>query len=303
VSMVKASGVKRYIASTLWCLGVTYGFLGEFYAAYDHVHEAFQLFNTLLPGDRELQRLNCRCGIDLVYEARSTFQDGDKAVSLARDIEKQSAAFSDDLTHAQSLIALGSVLEVYGYRQEALCHLERAKLMVMGSTILLSDACYSIALVHYRENRILEALDTAKEAWKLADLNINLVMQARNSLLLGVILFSANQDAEAWKLMEISLMKNSHLGSRRDSATVLEYMGYGYLRRGDYRNAYGAYEAALENYRGTVDEEPDGTMCKNNMAKIKDKEGNPDLNVGFERPRMDNDWESLYYPVVQDISQ
>jgi hypothetical protein len=29
--------------------------LGEFYAAYDHLQEAYQLYNSLLPGDRELQ--------------------------------------------------------------------------------------------------------------------------------------------------------------------------------------------------------------------------------------------------------
>ena len=304
VSMVKASGIKRYIASTLWCLGMTYGFLGEFHVAYSHLQEAYQLFNTLLPGDRELQRLCCRCGIDLVDGARLTFEDGDKAVSLARDVEKQSATLSDDLIHARSLIILGLVLDNFGHGQEALRHLERAKPMVMGSP-LLSDACYSIALVYYHEDRLPEALDAAKEAWKLAESDNSLVNEAQNSFLIGIILFSSNQDGEAWKYMEISLMKNSRLGNQRDSATVLEYMGYGYLRRGDYLNAYDAYEAAVENYRGTVDEDPDGTTCKDNMAKIKAKEGNPDLNVGFERPRTDKDWPSLYYPTqaVQDISQ
>ena len=68
------------------------------------------------------------------------------------------------------------------------------------------------------------------------------------------------------------------------------------LRRGDYVNAYSAYEAAAESYLGTVDEEPDGTTCKANMAKIKDMQRNPDLNVGFQRSRWDNDWPSLFYP-------
>ena len=96
-------------------------------------------------------------------------------------------------------------------------------------------------------------------------------------------------------------MKNMHLGNRRDNATVLEYMGYGYLRRGDYLNAYGAYEAAAEIYHGTVDEEVDGTMCKENMAKIKDKQKNPDLNVGFKRPIYDNDSQSLFYPGAASV--
>ena len=47
---------------------------------------------------------------------------------------------------------------------------------------------------------------------------------------------------------------------------------------------YGAYKAAAESYLGTVDEEPFYTNCKDNMAKIKDIQKNPDLNVGFERP-------------------
>ena len=98
--------------------------------------------------------------------------------------------------------------------------------------------------------------------------------------------------------------KNSYLGNRRDVGNVLEYMGYGYLRRGDYSNAYGAYEAAVENYRGTIDEEVDGnTNCKDNMAKIKEKQMNPDLNVGFQKPRFNDNWDSLFYPSVQEISQ
>ena len=73
-------------------------------------------------------------------------------------------------------------------------------------------------------------------------------------------------------------------------------MGYGYLRRGEYLKAYGAYEAAADSYLGTIDEEPDGTTCKDNMAKIKDMLKNPDLNIGFKKPRYDNDYRSLFYP-------
>ena len=98
-----------------------------------------------------------------------------------------------------------------------------------------------------------------------------------------MILISMNRDTEAWKYMEISLTKNFELGNRRDSAITLEYMGYGYLRRGDYLKAYGAYEAAEESYLGTVDEDPYCTKCKIMMAKIKDMHWQK--NPGFERPR------------------
>ena len=298
VSMAKAFGNKTYIASSLWCLGTTYGSLGEYYAGYDNMQEAYQLYNALpnLPGDIELQRLCCRCGMYMVDMARMTFEDDDEVVSLARDVEKLAATVSDDYTHAKCLLMLGKVLNNSGQRHEALRHLERAKLLGIGPWS--SEVYFWVAYIHYHEKRLPEALDAAKEAWKLSDPDNNLVFQAETFFLLGTILFSANRDTEAWKYMEMSLTKNLELGNRRDSARTLEYMGYGYLRRGDYPNAYSAYKAAAESYLGTVDEEPYGTKCRVNMAKIKDFQKNPDLNVGFERPSQDNNGPSLFYPAL-----
>ena len=235
----------------------------------------------------------------MVNDARMTFTDGDKVVSLARDVEKQAATVSDDYTHAWSLMTLGSVLDHFGDREEALRHLERVK--EMGISDLRYEVYFWIATVHYYEKRLPEALDAAEEAWKISEPDNNLADRADISFLLGRILFSANRDTEASKYIEISLTKNLELGNRRESAGTLEYMGYGYLRRGDYFNAYSAYEAAAESYIGTVDEEPDHTTCKDNMAKIKDMQKNPDLNVGFTRSRSDMDWPSLFYPGAASV--
>ena len=314
VSMAKAFGNKEYIASSLWCLGSTYGYLGKFYAAYDCLQEAYQLYNTLLPsqkrydlrkgllrkkhgprivtmspGNLELHRLCCQCGIDMVEGARLTFEDRDEVVSLARDVVKQATTVSDDYIHARSLVVLGKVLHSSGHRQEALHHLERAKLM--GSGILGSHIYYSIAVVHYDEKRLPEALEAAEEAWKLSEPE-NLVDRANNSFRLGMILFSMNRDKEGLKYMEISLTKSLELGNRRDSAATLEYLGYGYLRRGDYVKAYGAYEAAAGNYLGTDSGEWDCSRCKENMVGIKHMQKNP----GFKRPRWDINWQTLFYP-------
>ena len=234
-----------------------------------------------------------------------TLKDG--VISLAHDVEKRSATISNDLVHAWSLTMLGSVLEHFGHQQEALHHLESAKLKAalapMGS-VYITYVCYDIATVHYFEDRLLEALDAVKEAWKHAELIMSnsLMDQANISFLFSRILFSMNRDMEAWKYIEISLMNSSHLGNQHGIALALEYMGYRYLRRGDYLNAYDAYEAAVEKYLGTISEESAGTRCKDNMTKIKDKQRNPDLNVGFEKPSVDNDWQSLFYPAMQDIS-
>ena len=298
VSMAKAFGNKKYIALSLWYLGNTYHLLGEYYAAYDNLQEAYQLYKDLLPDNPELQRLCCRCGIAMVYDARLTFDDGDKVVSLARDVEKEAATVSDDYTHAWSLMTLGLVLNQFGDREEALRHLERVK--QMGISDLRYSVYFRIALVHYKEKRLPEALDAAEEAWKISEPGNNLAERAETSFLLGRILFSADRDTEAWKYIEISLTNNLELGNRRDSALTLEYMGYGYLRRGDYLNAYGAYRAAAESYLGTFSEE-NGTRCKDNMAKIKDMQRNPDLNVGFERPGLDMDWPSLFYPGAASV--
>ena len=166
--------------------------------------------------------------------------------------------------------------------------------MGIGSPIY--DVYFWIASLHYNEKRLPEALDAAEEAWKLSEPHNNMEYRAAISYLLGRILFSANRDTEAWKYMEISLTKNLEIENRCESARTLEYMAYGYLRRGDYLKSYDAYKAAAKSFVGTVYEEPGCTRCKDNMAKIKDKQKNPGMNVGFERPIQDNDWPSLFYP-------
>ena len=88
VMSVKASGNQRYTASAVWCLGMTYYRLGNFSASYNHMLEAYQLFNNLPPGEVESQRLGCLCGVDLVENARFILQ-AHKVVSLARDVEKK----------------------------------------------------------------------------------------------------------------------------------------------------------------------------------------------------------------------
>ena len=297
VMAAKASAVEKHIASAVWCLGRTYFLHSEYRPAYNHLQEAYQIYNALpLGDDRELQRLCCECGNHLMVGARMVL-DNDKSVSLARDVETKSAALLDDVVHAQSLVSLGASLIQAGQRQEALPYLERAITMskAVGSIRTLASACQVTARLHYHENRLSEALDVVKEAWRNAELSNSLSVQAFVSREVGTILFSANKDTEAWRYIETALMKYSHLGNRRGSAILLEYMGYGYLRRGDYLNAYDAYEAAAEKYLGVPEEVSNETRCKKNMAQIKRKQRNPGLDVGYERPHLDND-KSLFYP-------
>ena len=132
----------------------------------------------------------------------------------------------------------------------------------VGHTLNLAYAYHVISWVHLREHRLADALDANEEAWKYAELTASRYCQMTISLTLGRILFNTNQDTKAWKHIEISLINASYVGDRDQAARTLEYMGYGYLRRGDYQNAYGAYEAAAEKYFGTVNADI-AEWCKN----------------------------------------
>jgi tetratricopeptide (TPR) repeat protein len=164
----------------------------------------------------------------------------------------------------------------------------------VGNTHNIAYAYQSISWVHYDEHRFPEALDTIEEAWKYAKLTDNPFIQSGISLDLARIFFSANRDTEAWEHLKITLMKASYIGHRLIVARALEYMGYGYLRRGDYQNAYGAYEAAAEKYLSTVDVHG-AERCKDNMTRIEGKQENTDVVIGFYRPSIDGD-QTLFYP-------
>jgi tetratricopeptide (TPR) repeat protein len=163
----------------------------------------------------------------------------------------------------------------------------------------LLPACHAIAVTHYCEGRLPEALDSVQEAWKLVESSSNTSNQAIVALAASLIYFGNDRDTEAWKHAEIALMTASHVGDRLYIGRALEAMGYGYLRRGDYENAYGAYDAAAEEYHGSLNEIAE-TRCKDNRAKIKEKQENPDAEIGFRRhgvdPAVD---ESLFYPSIQ----
>jgi len=233
-----------------------------------------------------------------VDNARFILQD-DEVISLARDVEKKCSALSDDLVHGRSLEILGIALFEARQPQEALRYMYNARTMfkALGNTYNLASCYQAISWVHLREHRLPDALDALEEAWKYAELTANRYIQIKISYDLSRIFFGTNQDTKAWKYLEISLINASYIGGRLQVARALEYMGYGYLRRGDYRNAYGAYEAAAEKYLGTVDARS-AEVCKNNMARIKKKQGNPDTVVGFYRPGLDID-QTFFYPPVQ----
>ena len=173
----------------------------------------------------------------------------------------------------------------------------RTVFKAVGDSYKLAEAYHVISWVHLDEHRLSDALDTIGEAWKFAELTASRYNQMTISMTFGEILFITNEDTKAWKHIERALIDASYIGDRYQVARALEYMGYGYLRRGDYQNSYGSYEAAAEKYSNTV-YKGSGKHCEENMANIKVKQGNPDTVVGFHRPTMSIDT-TLFYPPVQ----
>ncbi|KDR71046.1 hypothetical protein GALMADRAFT_75381 [Galerina marginata CBS 339.88] len=298
VTAAKSYGVDRYIASAIWCLGDTYGSIGKYDLSYDLLQKAYQIFNSLPNPDLKLQQLIGLCGVDLVNSAVKFLGDKDELILLAHMVEEKCAALSDNI-HGQSLVSMGYALEQASHHQEALSYLEQgsALLQIVKDAPNLADACLVISRVHYQQHRVSEALDAIGEAWRLAEMTDIPGLQANIAGEFCSILFSVNRDTEAWHYLEIFLMKAKHIGKLNQIAHALEYMGYGYLRQGAYQNAYCAYEAAGRQYISSSYPWVE-RICKDNMARIKQKQGDPDAIVGFYRPILDND-RSLFYPFSQ----
>ena len=174
----------------------------------------------------------------------------------------------------------------------------RTVFKAVGHTFSLARAYHVISWVHLDDHKLTDALDAIEEAWKYAELSGSRSQKMAISQTFGRILFKTDQDTEAWKHIEIALTNASYIGDRHHVARALEYMGYGYLRRGDYQNAYGAYEASVDMDPGSRFLNLD--LCKENMDRIKRKQGNPDTVIGFYKPPDPGSTNKiLFYPPVQ----
>ena len=172
----------------------------------------------------------------------------------------------------------------------------------VGNNSNLADVYQAISSVHFHYHRFPDALDALEEAWKYAKLTADRDLQTCISLEFVRIFFITDQDTKVWKYIEIILENGSYIGNHIHVACALDYMGYGYLRRGDYQNAYVAYEAADEKYSCTIFDMAMGP-CKDNMTRIELKRGNPDTEVGFNRPVPVLGYDqTLFYPPVQAFS-
>ncbi|PPR03756.1 hypothetical protein CVT26_005795 [Gymnopilus dilepis] len=296
LTVARTYGVKRYIALAMWCLGKTCHQVAKFRLAYEHLQQAYELFNSL-PADRKLQEYACQCGNDFVDASRNVLPR-EEVVSLARKVEEKCATLGNDLIHGRSLMYLAFALQEADRRQEALPFAEQARAMLagVGNLCHLSNTYQLIARIHYYDKKLPDALDMITQASQLAARSGSPFFEGFVAVEFGMILFTLDRDGEAWKQIELALMKASNYGDEHCVVLALDYMGYGYLRRGDYRNALEAYEAASGKWAGT-NETKSEKFCQENISKIKEKLRTPEAVIGFHRPGFDNN-DSLFYPLV-----
>ncbi|KDR71106.1 hypothetical protein GALMADRAFT_75476 [Galerina marginata CBS 339.88] len=298
VTAAKTYGVDSYRASAMWCLGDTYHYIGKYDLSYDLLQKAYQLFNSLPNADPKLQRLSGLCGVDLVNAASLFIDDTNENVSLALEVGEKCAGLSDSI-HGKSLVSIGHAFIWTTQYQKALSYLDQGCILLQAvkDAPNLADAYHNIAYVHYKEHRFSDALDAIGEAWRLAEMTDFAALQANTAGEYCRILFHVNRDAEAWYYLEIYLTKTRHIGNLNDISDALEHMGYGYLRQGAYQNSYHAYEAAATQYLYSsypwIEQ-----ICKDNMARIKQKQAEPNSVVGFYRPSTHYD-KTLFYPFGQ----
>ncbi|KDR73825.1 hypothetical protein GALMADRAFT_142251 [Galerina marginata CBS 339.88] len=299
VAATETYGVDHYIASAIWCLGHTYDNIGEDDLSYNPLQQAYQLFNSLPTAGPELQQLRVLCGLDLIRAMGVMPDKIEEHLLLALEVEKKCTDFSDDI-HGQSLVLVGISLIRSNQHQEALFYLDKgsALLRAVKNDPNLAEACQFISMLHCRENRPSEALDALEEAWKLAETANAPSVQLAVAAQLCWTLLDFNKDAEAWNYLEIYLTKAQQIGYPKQIADALEYMGYGYLRQGAYQNAYSAYKAAARQYHSNNSPWAE-QICKDNMARIKQKQADLDLVVGFKRPSAFFKDEALFYPSDQ----
>ena len=227
VKVAEDFGVKKYIASALWCLGRTcYNMNNSDHLAYDSLQRAYQLFNAL-PRDKLTQRFCGQCGNDFVNCARHVDNLG-KAVSLARKVEARCATLSDNLIHAQSLISFGIVLDTAKQWSDALQCVNQAKTLLKGlkNDKNLAYAYLITARVHCHQHQLQDALVAVEEAWKYAELSDSQYIQAFISREHAMILMSAGRDQEARAREDVSMVMLREVVKQGEDFDLWENMWY-----------------------------------------------------------------------------
>jgi len=211
---------------------------------------------------------------------------------------------SDAYWHACALKALGWLCWQSGsMKQQALeAFIQSAEMMKdLGCTSDRVSALYGKAWCLDRlcvsDEEVHRAL---QETWEIARHVEFSNDHGAILVLLGLVFVRMGRLVDAMNAFEKSLGAYQYIGSGLGIALALDHIGFVYLHTGAYSDAFSAFEAAADAYAGLGKKSPDGRKygprCRENMARIKQKQENPHQRIWFYRPRSAREEKELFYP-------
>jgi len=304
LSLAKSNGSDRHIAEALLCLGYSYERLDRDPEAENLLEESSKLFRSL-PDEPSAQKLGFEC--DLLRARVYGFVYGrsnDERNNIIKDVLARTEVL-DRYWYARALRELGELHMWCGENEEALEIFNKATDTFLGlkcdqdAAGTLCVKAKNLNEMHSSDEVVLKAI---QEAWEIARAFDPLALHGMIHCLCGQVLLRMGKLPDGLTSFEKALGAYQYVGAAMVIADALASIGYVYLHTGAYSDAYGAYEAATESYASLGKNSPDGQRCKmesrTNMENIRRKQENPDMHIGFYRPRLDRDHDELFYPPV-----
>jgi len=299
LNVAKANGNKRYIAEASLCLGSSYAEVDNYVESKGLLEES----SRLLVGDPSGQQLGFECALTRAHVGGFLYDRYEEREAIIKDVLIQTKD-SDTYWHARALEALGWLYWYKGEYNNAL-----GAFVPAADALLLPGCNRDVASALYGKARALDelyvpdeqVLEAAQEVWETVKHLDPSPIYGDILLLSGTVLLRMGRMVDASHSFERCLSAQQHVGAILGTADALSWFGHMYLHTGAYLDAYSAFEAAVEKYADLGDESPDRQMfepkCRKNMENIKLKQENPDLSIGFYRPRCDRDWRrGPFYP-------
>ena len=302
LKVAKASGNDRYIAEALLCLGGSYAQVSKYIEAKGVLEESPQILAA--DHSSQSQQLDFECALIRIYVGSHLRSDWRERKAMVDDVLSRTKE-SNVYWHARALKAVGWLFCESGNMEQALeAFVESADMMKgLGCNRDRASTLYgkaeSLNYLYVPDEVVYETL---QEAWEIARHLEPLGDHSAIYILLGHVFIRMGRPVDAMNAFEKSLGVSQYIGGGLGIADALESIGYVYLHTVAYWDAYSAFETAVEAYAGLGEKSPDGKVfgsrCRENMARIKLKQENPNQRIGFYRPRCTREWRDLFYPAA-----
>ncbi|KAJ3514814.1 hypothetical protein NLJ89_g2144 [Agrocybe chaxingu] len=289
VHIARLSGNGFLIADALFALGSIEGRLSQFASALDHLQEARKHFASL-ERDTTARLREAECALEYVQIQFGTNWDTDEITSLLHTALEVFKELSDGRRYGLCILKIGTANWSNGKFLTALGYLNLAKKVLdeHGNLLDTIDCAEHLADVHTSLGNLREALEERKKAFKILEQVDDPLTSIRIVQGLAETHMLLDHDILAMQYANQALsIRQQHFGRTPSMANTFEIMGQIYIRRGQFKDARGAYETVLNLWSGLDmgDPQRDGRInhCENILQLLAKKEANPDKVVGFRR--------------------